>query len=173
MPQSLRPFALVVPAQPRSSHWLSLLVALFALALVGQDAARAEDEKSRKAQPESARTCRDCGIVRSIREVRTERSVSRPDVYTTSPQYLDTRPNEPPRIGPAFSLTWGPGHETQTQIGAVGSPQMQQRYIELSYEIIVRFDDGRFGLIEQQDTDGLRVGDRVQVVDKQVQRIKQ
>ena len=173
MPQSLRAFAQVVPAHLGSSYWFTLLAALFALALLGQDAARAEDEKSRKAQPESARACHDCGVVRSIREVRTERSVSRPDVYTTSPQYLDTRPNEPPRIGPAFSLTWGPGRETQSRIGAVGSPQMQQRFTEISYEIIVRFDDGRFGLIEQQDTDDLRIGDRVQVVDKQVQRMKQ
>jgi hypothetical protein len=145
-----------------------MFVAVFVVALLCPDATRAEDDKSRKTA-----SCPDCGIVRSIREIRTERSMSRPDVYTTSPQYLDTRPNDPPRIGPAFTLSWGPGRETESRIGALGTPQMQQRYTEISYEIIVRFDDGRFGLLEQQDTDDLRVGDRVQVVDRKVEKLRQ
>jgi uncharacterized OB-fold protein len=49
---------------------------------------------------------------------------------------------------------------------------MQQRLIEISYEITVRFDDGRFGLIEQEDPDDLRAGDRVKVVKGRVERTK-
>jgi len=35
----------------------------------------------------------------------------------------------------------------------------------------VRFDDGRFGLIEQDDVNGLRNGDRVLVVNKRVEKV--
>ena len=172
MPLSLRVLTVAAPRPIHDFPWFAPVAAIFVLALLGQDAAWPEDDKS-KPPSESTRACHDCGVVRSIREVRTERTLSRPDIYTTSPQYLDTRPYEPPRIGPVFSLSWGAGKETQAHVGAVGSPQMQQHYTDISYDIIVRFDDGRFGLIEQQDTDDIRVGDRIQVVDKKVQRLKQ
>lgn len=116
------------------------------------------------------RDCRNCGVVRSIREIRNQRQFSRPDIYVTSPQYLDTRPQDPPHIGPAISFSWGAGDTPHAKIGAIGSPSMQQRFIELSYEVGVRFDDGRFGLIEQDDIGDIGMGDRVQVVDKRVER---
>jgi hypothetical protein len=116
-------------------------------------------------------TCRDCGVLRSVREVRTERKGRAPDVYVTSPQYQDARPFDQPLIGPAISLSWGAGTSTQPKIGAVGSPEMQQRLIDVSYEITIRFDDGRFGLFEQDSADGLRPGDRVRVVNGRVERM--
>ncbi|HXX10849.1 MAG TPA: hypothetical protein VEK05_04965 [Burkholderiales bacterium] len=116
-------------------------------------------------------TCPDCGVLRSVREVRTERKGRAPDVYVTSPQYQDARPFDKPLIGPAISLSWGAGSSTQPKIGAVGSPEMQQRLIDISYEITIRFDDGRFGLFDQDNADGLRPGDRVRVVKGRVERI--
>jgi len=150
-----------------------MLAALSAVLVLAPDTLAAEENgDQRKPQSNATGTCNACGVVRSIREIRTERRMSRPDIYVTSPQYLDTRPNEPPRIGPVISFSWGRDDKTQTRVGAVGSPQMQQRFTEITYEVIVRFDDGRFGSIEQEDASDLRVGDRVRVVDKRVERLK-
>jgi outer membrane lipoprotein SlyB len=46
---------------------------------------------------------------------------------------------------------------------------MRQRILEIVYEVTVRFDDGRYGLVEMSDASGFRVGDRVRVVDNQLQ----
>jgi len=124
-------------------------------------------------QPAVTGTCRDCGVVRSIREIRTERKSPQSDTYVASPQYLQSRPfDQQPLIGPAISFSWGAKNPTQPSIGAVGSAEMQQRLIEISYEITVRFDDGRFGLIEQDSADDLRPGDRVKVTKGHVERTR-
>ena len=175
MSPSLRSIASVALGPLGSLRLNALLAVLAALAVLGLDMSVAEQgAEPPKAEPSgnAVRTCRDCGLVRSIREVRTERTAPRPDVYASSPQYLETRPFAPPLIGPAFSLSWGAGTEPQTRVGAVGSPQIQQHFTEISYEIIVRFDDGRFGLIEQDDPDDLRIGNRVMVVNKRVEKLK-
>jgi hypothetical protein len=171
----VRPLSPGCVAGGAASSWLlHLVAALFTLVLLAPDASAAEgDGEQRNPDTSAAGNCRDCGVIRSIREIRTERQLSRPDIYVTSPQYLATRQDEPPRIGPVLSFSWGGRNEpTQTRIGAVGSPQMQQRFIDLSYEITVRFDDGRYALIEQDDVGNLRIGDRVQVVDRKVVRVK-
>ena len=130
------------------------------------------DAVQSKPQPAVTGTCRDCGVVRSIREIRTERKASA-DTYVASPQYLQSRPfDQQPLVGPAISFSWGGSTPTQPRVGAVGSPEMQQRFIEISYEITVRFDDGRFGLIEQDSADDLRPGDRVKVAKGRVERTR-
>jgi hypothetical protein len=151
---------------------LHLLAALFAVVLTAEVPAAEESEKP-NADSSVAGKCRDCGVLRSIREIRTERQPRNPNVYVTSPQYLSTRQDDPVLIGPAVSFSWGSRNEqSQTRVGAVGSPQMQQRFIDISYECMVKFDDGRYALIEQDDVGSLRIGDRVQVVDKRVVRVK-
>jgi hypothetical protein len=138
--------------------------------------AQAADEPSQSPRRPLAgvtTSCLDCGVVRAIREVRTEREAARPDAYVSSPQYRDTLPSDLPRIGPAISFSWGGGEPPHTQIGAVGTPEMRHRYIDVTYEITVRFDDGRFGLIEQDNADDLHTGDRVIVINKKVQKVDQ
>jgi len=147
----------------------ALAVLAWALPAAGADAQQGAQQAAPQATP--AVSCRDCGVLRSVREVRTERKGRVPDVYVTSPQYQDARPFDKPLIGPAISLSWGAGSSTQPKIGAVGSPEMQQRLIDISYEITVRFDDGRFGLFDQDNADGLRPGDRVRVANGRVERI--
>jgi hypothetical protein len=158
-------------AAPVSSlHFFAALLALMLLAPYVW--AAEEDGEARKPETNVAGKCTDCGVLRSIREIRTERQLKRPDIYVTSPQYLATR-EEPPRIGPVISFSWGNrADQNTTQIGAVGSPQMQQRFIDISYELTVKFDDGRYALIEQDDVGSLGIGDRVRVVDKRVVRMK-
>ena len=144
------------------------------LVLLAAEAPAAEDEDEKhNADTSIASKCRDCGVLRAIREIRTERELRRPDMYVTSPQYLATRQDEPPRIGPVVSFSWGGRDEqTQTRVGAIGSPQMPQRFVDISYECLVKFDDGRSALIEQDDVANLRIGDRVQVVEKTVVRVR-
>jgi hypothetical protein len=136
-------------------------------------AALAAEDTSAQPNPQTsvAATCRDCGVVRSIKEIRTERKSSRQDTYVNSQQYLQSRPfDQQPLVGPAISFSWGAGSPTQATVGAVGSPEMQQRFVEIDYEITVRFDDGRYGLIEQPDPGDLRVGDRVKLVKGRLER---
>jgi len=154
-----------------SAAWLAaaaLAILAWSLPAAGADAGQGAQPTPQAAPPV---TCPDCGVLRSVREVRTERKGRAPDVYVTSPQYQDARPFDKPLIGPAISLSWGAGSSSQPKIGAVGSPEMQQRLIDISYEITVRFDDGRFGLFDQDNADGLRPGDRVRVVKGRVERI--
>jgi len=161
---------------PFPRHWSGPLVLLAALAgSVCLSAARAEEEQNAPRQPQAGVTtkCTDCGVVRGIREIRTEREAQRPDAYVSSPQYRDTMPADLPRIGPAISLTWGAGERPRTQIGALGTPEMKHRYIDITYEFSVRFDDGRFGLIEQEDLDDLRVGDRVILIKRRLEKVSE
>jgi hypothetical protein len=149
---------------------------LFLLAMLSSmlcaPAGQAEDQpEQRKPLARISTNCADCGVVRAIREVRTEREAQHPDVYVGSPQYRDTMPAELPRIGPAISLTWGKGERPRTQIGAFTTPEMRHRYIDITYEISVRFDDGRFGNIEQDVSDDLRVGDRVILIKRRLEKI--
>jgi hypothetical protein len=114
--------------------------------------------------------CKNCGAVRSIRAVERERAAGREiSPYMTSEQYLDTRRYSEPRVGPVFGMTFGAGQQTRTFVGAAGSSTMRQRILEIVYEVTVRFDDGRYGLVEMSDASGFRVGDRVRVVDNQLQ----
>ena len=147
-------------------------MASFAFLLWVSDALAAEDASAQPKPPTTpSATCRDCGAVRSIREIRTERKAPRQDTYVSSQQYLQSRPfDQQPLVGPAISFSWGGGSQTQTTVGAVGSPEMQQRFIEITYEMTVRFDDGRYGLIEQADPGDLRVGDRVRLVKGRLER---
>jgi len=137
---------------------------------LSEDAAPAGEPvpASRPSAPQAGE-CRDCGVVRSIRSVERERptrgSVS---TYMTSEQYLEGRRYSEPMVGPVFGMTFGKGQETRSFVGAAGSETMRQRILEIYYEITVRFDDGRFGLFEQDDLRGLRVGDRVRVADARV-----
>lgn len=122
------------------------------------------------AAPIAKRQCLDCAVIRSIRIVERDRPARR-DVpsYIASEQYLDTRRYSAPYVGPMLGMTFGPGQEAKPYVGAVGSEAMRQRIVETVYEIVVRYDDGRDGLIEQDDASAFRVGDRVRVVDNQVE----
>ncbi len=166
-----------------SPHWGVTAICLVAALLISIGAAAAEDipppppmpagdVRPALAQPPAARVgeCRDCGVVRSIRNVERERPARRGvSTYMTSDQYLDSRRYSEPMVGPVFGMTFGKGQETKSFIGAAGSSTMRQRILEIYAEITVRFDDGRFGLFEQENSNGVRVGDRVHVVDDRVE----
>lgn len=122
--------------------------------------------------PQRAEKPRAAGvaIVRAIRAAEHPRS-DRQHIpnYMASEQYLATRRYSEPYVGPVVGMTFGPGQETRRYAGAAGSNTMRQSVLEIVYEITVRFDDGRDATIEQDRLDGIRVGDRVEIVDERVQ----
>jgi hypothetical protein len=129
-----------------------------------------ESARPSEQRPATApRECRDCGAVRSIRALERERPTTREvPTYMTSDQYLNNREYSEPMVGPVFGMSFGKGQETKSFVGAAGNETMRRRILEIYYEVTVRFDDGRFGLFEQEDARGLRAGDRVMVVDNKV-----
>jgi len=130
------------------------------------------EEETRSPAPNPAvapRECRDCGVVRAVRALERERPATREvPTYMTSDQYLNNREYSEPMVGPVFGMSFGKGQTTKSFVGAAGNETIRRRILEIFYEVTVRFDDGRFGLFEQEDSGGLRVGDRVKVVDNKV-----
>jgi len=117
--------------------------------------------------------CVNCGVIRSIKQTEQERRPDEMPTYIGSPQYLEQRDFSKPLVGPVLGITFGKGQTTQTFVGAAGSETMRRRILQITYEVTVSFDDGRFGLIELQDLDDLRVGNRVRVDGSHLELVKQ
>jgi hypothetical protein len=100
--------------------------------------------------------CRECGVITSIRERQQERADTR-----TITQGL-------PPVGPMFGFTFGGDAPVKGFVGAVGNREMRDRLSEISYEVTVRYNDGRYGVLETRDGADLRVGDRVKVIDNKI-----
>lgn len=96
-------------------------------------------------------SCRQCGIVTSIREVQQERAAA-----STVTQRL-------PPVGPVFGFTFGGDAPVKGFVGAVGNQEMRDRLTEISYEVGVHYNDGRDGFVETRYGADLRVGDPVKV----------
>ncbi len=101
-------------------------------------------------------SCRQCGVITSSREVQQERAAA-----STVTQRL-------PPVGPVFGFTFGGDAPVKGFVGAVGNQEMRDRLTEISYEVIVRYNDGRYGVIETRDGADLRIGDRVKVDRNQI-----
>jgi hypothetical protein len=97
--------------------------------------------------------CSDCGEVRSIRRVERE---------SRTPNALP----EPAPSGLVASIPLGGGKTT------VGSSTREERRRDpplVTYEVIVRLDDGRVRIVVQDEEPvGLKRGDRVRVEDNKV-----
>jgi len=106
--------------------------------------------------PASDGKCRECGVITSIRERQQERADAR-----TITQGL-------PPVGPMFGFTFGGDSQVKGFVGAVGNKEMRDRLNEISYEVTVRYNDGRYGVLETRDGADLRVGDRVKVIDNKI-----
>jgi hypothetical protein len=134
-----------------------------------QAPANPKSEKSQSANVTG--TCVNCAVIRSIRTVERERATPRQvPSYINSTQYESTvAAGGPPLVGPVVGFTFGPGSNNQTFVGAAGSPAMRQRLMQISYEVILRFDDGRFGLLELDDAGDFRANDRVRVVNNMLE----
>jgi hypothetical protein len=105
---------------------------------------------------ETSASCYECGVINSVRELQQERAEAR-------------NLERLPPVGPVFGFTFGDNGPAKGFVGAIGNQEMRQRLTEISYEVIVRFNDGRYGVVETRDGADLRVGDPVKVVRNQIQ----
>jgi hypothetical protein len=96
-------------------------------------------------------SCHECGVITSVRELQQERA----DASTVTGRL--------PPVGPVFGFTFGGDAPVKGFVGAVGNQEMRDRLTEISYEVIVRYNDGRYGVVETRYGADLRVGDRVRV----------
>ena len=134
------------------------LAALFMIAL-GVGAAPKEEVSPAHA------ACETCGVIRSIREIRTERPVPRAGtaVDPGASMAYQTGPGAPLLVGPTFGGTWSASGQTSSFVGARGSDRMVEALRETRYEVMVRMSDGSYIRVEEADASDLHVGDRVTV----------
>jgi hypothetical protein len=105
-----------------------------------------------------AQTCLVCGEVRSIREVSQGGSQERTRTTPGSPQGLDTAPV----VGTVAQFNFGSRETTERwTFGAAGTPEMQARLGETSYEITVAMDQGEKRTLHRRDGNRFHVGQRV------------
>ena len=102
--------------------------------------------------------CHECGVITGIRELQRERESAR------------TLTERLPPVGPVFIFSFGgDAPDKHFFVGAVGNQEMRDRLVEISYEVTVRFNDGRYGVVETRDGVDLRIGDPVKVVKNRIE----
>jgi hypothetical protein len=105
--------------------------------------------------------CEECGVVRSIREVHRRRAPVHTSRASDAWGPADTRV-----IGAVIVLPFGPGSSSKTAfVGGAGTPEVNERLGEVSYEVIVRMDDHTLRTFERRDGAQFSIGDRVRVSD--------
>lgn len=107
--------------------------------------------------PNAGEPCRECGVIYEIRSVTVEREAAR------------TIEEQAPQTGPFISIPLGRNPNATPEVGVVGSKEMRERLQETYYEVVVRFDDDRFTLLEVSDVSGFQEGDRVRVVQNRIE----
>lgn len=114
--------------------------------------------------------CQTCGVIRSIREIRSERPIPRAGTAVDPRASLayQTGPGAPLLVGPVIGGTWSASGQTSSFVGARGSDRMVEALQQSSYEIVVRMNDGSFTRVEEGDASDLRVGDRVKIVEGRI-----
>ncbi len=112
--------------------------------------------------PKVGEPCDNCGVIRAIREVQSQRPIPVPKplqdeagVRSQSSGVL---------VGAVVALPIGAGSSgSQPFVGGVGTPEMRSRFTETTYEIVVRLDGGAYTSLQRSDGASFRVGDRVRV----------
>lgn len=134
-----------------------------ACALVGP--AMGQDTVSRKSVG-----CENCGVVRAVREIQSQRSVAAADP-------ADNRAYQNPGsasnliVGPRIGFTFGSG-EREPFVGARGSRGYVDSLQQMTYEIIIRLDDGSFTRIQDPNASDLLVGERVRIRDGRIELVE-
>ncbi|HWM43430.1 MAG TPA: hypothetical protein VNP36_13405 [Burkholderiales bacterium] len=103
-----------------------------------------------------AQTCLVCGEIRSIREVHGRGTEATTRTAPGSPSGLDTGPV----VGTVAQFHFGK-HEGSWTFGAAGTPEMQARLGETTYEVTVAMDMGERRVLQRRDGNRFHVGQRV------------
>jgi hypothetical protein len=103
--------------------------------------------------PSKDALCNVCGEVRSVREIHLG-----PAAGSATP---DPSSGQLQVVGNVLSLPFGPGTDNSPRVGAAGTPEMNARFAESSFEIAVLMDTGERRTVERRDGRKFQVGDRV------------
>ena len=106
-----------------------------------------------------AQTCLVCGEVRSIREVYSRPSETETRTTPGSPSGLDTGPV----VGTVAEFRFDRGRAEGWTFGAAGTPEMQDRLGQNTYEVTVAMDVGESRTIRTREAHRYRIGQRVAV----------
>lgn len=109
--------------------------------------------------PRPGEACDRCGVIRSIREIQTPRERAARQSTPGPRSDLDSSTY----VGAVIALPTNSYEGGKPYVGGVGTPEMQARFAETTYEIIVRLDSGGFSTVRRADGGNYRVGDRVRV----------
>jgi hypothetical protein len=106
-----------------------------------------------------AQTCLVCGEVRSIREINE--SVVQPRTPTTvgTSSGLDTEPV----VGTVAQFRFDRGRAEGWTFGAAGTPEMQERLGQTTYEVTVAMDVGESRTLRTREAHRYHIGQRVAV----------
>ncbi|MBL0143111.1 MAG: hypothetical protein IPP91_13665 [Betaproteobacteria bacterium] len=96
-------------------------------------------------KPEVA-SCPECGVVRSVKRIET-----------------DPRPTAQERESTAGFVASIPLGGGTPEVGSVTDVRREQKPPIVSYEVVVRLDDGRFQLVLQDGAEDLHEGDMVKI----------
>jgi hypothetical protein len=102
------------------------------------------------------------GIVVSVREAHVggEGAAPRAPQPVGSPSDIE----QAPPVGAVMYLPFGgPSGERAWRTGSAGTPEMQARFAETAYEVIVDMEDGERRTFRPRDPGRFRIGQRVSV----------
>ena len=106
-----------------------------------------------------AQTCLVCGEVRSIREVNE----SAVDSRAATPVGSASGPETPPVVGTVAQFRFDRGRSEGWTFGAAGTPEMQTRLGQTTYEVTVAMDVGESRTLRTREAHRYHVGQRVAV----------
>ena len=98
------------------------------------------------------KSCEECGVVRSIRKVESQQPIDNVDRSSTA------------GLVATIPLSGG-----KPQVGSSSELRKELKPPSVTWEIVVRLDDGRFRVVLQDDPGSLREDDKVKVVDGKVE----
>ena len=111
-------------------------------------------------QPAGGTACAQCGVIYDIKTITTES----PGAKTQDPQQAPESP-----VGPFVKIPLTSNPNAQAEFGAYGSKEWRKQHEETTYQVIVRYDDGRYTMVETNDASGLRLGQRVRIDQKRIE----
>ena len=116
--------------------------------------------------PKPGKKCEHCGVIRSIREMQSQRPVAVPQVFQNQP--IDRGMGGTIYTGAVVYLPLGKGAD-KPFVGGVGTPEMRERFSQTSYEVVIQLDAGGNISVQRDDGASFRIGDRVRVQGNQLE----
>jgi hypothetical protein len=124
----------------------SLPSAIFLSAFAAVAAAQTPPKAPGVMDAPSVFTCAECGVVRSVKRVEAPQRITSDERQSTA--------------GFGASVPLGGGKPV---VGSTADTRDELKPPVVTYEIVVRLDDGRLQLVRQDDAGNIRKGDKVRI----------